>query len=236
MVLMSASIAPISAAVSVSSTIQYTAPSSARERTRNSVANSAADRKLSVLKTLAWRKEFVPIAAQRLNHIEVEAMIDFRTQSADVAFDDAGLRIEMDAPDILQQHPSREYAIRIAHEVLQQAKFLRQQIDRLARAHHGALEQIQVDRAHRQPDRRIVRVGRTARQDSDPRQQLRECERFDQVVVSPGLEALHAIVDSAHGGEVDHRGRDLALPQTPHEIEAIETRQHAIQNDDIGRA
>src|SRR5579863_1878510 len=165
MVLMSASIAPISAAVSVSSTIQYTAPSSASERTRNSVANSAADRKLSVLKTLAWRKKLVSVAAQRLNHVEVEAMIDFRAQSADVAFYHAGLWIEMDAPDILQQHPASEYAIRIAHEVLQQAKFLGQQIDRFARAQHGALEQIQVDRAHGQPDHRLVRVARTARQD-----------------------------------------------------------------------
>src|SRR5580658_4110217 len=174
MVLMSASIAPISAAVSVSSTIQYTAPSSARERIRNSVANSAADRKLSVLKTLAWRKELVSVAAQRLNHIEVEAMIDFRAQSADMAFHDAGLRIEVNAPDVLQQHPPREYAIRIAHEIFQQAKFLGQQIDRLARAHHRALEQIQVDRARGQANRRLLRLARTARQDSDPRQQLRE--------------------------------------------------------------
>src|ERR1700684_27281 len=100
MVLMSASIAPISAAVSVSSTIQYTAPSSASERIRNSVANSAADRKLSVLKTLAWRKELVSVAAQRLNHIEVEAMIDICAQSADMAFHDAGFRIEVNAPDV----------------------------------------------------------------------------------------------------------------------------------------
>src|ERR1700679_113621 len=132
MVLMSASIAPISAAVCVSSTIQYTAPSKPQEKTRNRLANSAADRKLSVLETLVGRKGFVSGPADRLDRVELEAMIQFSAQPADVALDDAGLRIEMDAPHVFQQHPPREHAIRIAHEVLEQAKLLRQQLDVLA--------------------------------------------------------------------------------------------------------
>src|SRR5271168_648956 len=103
MVLMSASIAPTSAAVSVSSTIQYTAASNTQERTRKRVANSAADRKLSVLKILVGRKKLVPGPANRLNDVELEAMIHLGAQPADVAFDDAGLRIEMYTPHVLQQ-------------------------------------------------------------------------------------------------------------------------------------
>src|SRR5580698_5956086 len=161
---MSASIAPTSAAVSVSSTIQYTAPSSTQERTRKRVANSAADRKLSVLKILVGRKELVPGSADRLNDVEFEAMIHLGAQAADVAFDDAGLRIEMNAPDVLQQHPPREHAVRIAHEVLEQAKFLRQQFDVLAGAHHGTFQQIQLDRSEAQTDRRFRRAAGAPRQ------------------------------------------------------------------------
>ena len=77
MVLMSASIAPTSAAVCVSLTIQYTTPSRTQERIKKSVANSAAERKLSVLKTLIGRKEFVSGAANGLNDVEFKAMVYF---------------------------------------------------------------------------------------------------------------------------------------------------------------
>src|SRR5713226_592205 len=137
MVLMSASIASTSAAVWVLFTIQYTTPSKTQERIRKRVANSAADRKLSVLNTLVGRNEFISGAADRLNHIEFKAMIEFAAQPADVAFDNAGLRIEMDAPDVFQNHAPRKHAIRVAHEILQQAKFLRQQFDVLAGTQDG---------------------------------------------------------------------------------------------------
>src|SRR6267142_4981394 len=135
MVLMSASIAPTSAAVCVSLTIQYTTPSRTQERIKKRVAKSAAERKLSVLNTrvscpinyslaapclFVWRKESVSGAADGLDHIEFKALIDFTAQPADVAFDDAGLRIEMDAPHAFQQHAPRQHPIRVAHEVFQQ--------------------------------------------------------------------------------------------------------------------
>src|SRR6266851_5828568 len=164
MVLMSASIASTSAAVWVSFTIQYTTPSNTQERIRKRVANNAADRKLSVLNTLVGRKEFISGAADGLNHIELEAMIDFAAQPADVAFDDAGLRIEMDAPHVFQQHPPRKHPIWVAHEILQQAKFLRQQFDVLARAQNGSLQQIQLDRPQAQSNRRFLSVAGPARQ------------------------------------------------------------------------
>src|ERR1700726_134803 len=106
---------------------------------RNIVANNAADRKLSVFKTLIRRKEFVSSAANRLDHIEFKAMIDFGPQATDMAFDHAGLRIEMNAPHVFEEHPPREHPIRVAHEILEQAKFLRQQVDALARAQNAAL-------------------------------------------------------------------------------------------------
>src|SRR5579863_9623081 len=205
MVLMSASISSTSAAVWVLFTIQYTTPSKTQERIRKRVANSAADRKLSVLNTLVGRKKFVSGAADRLNHVEFEAMIDFAAQPADVAFDDAGLRIEMNSPHVLQQHAPREHPIRIAHEILEQAKFLRQQFNVLAGAHDGSFQQVQLHRSHVQTDRRLLRVTRPARKHPDPRQQFRERKRLDQVVVAARLQSLYSIVDPPHGGEVYHR-------------------------------
>src|SRR5258708_6570040 len=123
---MSASIAPISADFWVSFTIQYTTPSRTQDRIRNKDANSAADRKHSDLRTLVGRKEFISRPAHRLNDVEIETMIEFGAQAPDVAFDDAGLRVEMDTPDVFQQHAPREHAIWIAREIFQQPKLLRQ--------------------------------------------------------------------------------------------------------------
>src|ERR1700730_8635834 len=183
MVLMSASVAPTSAAVWLSFPIQYTTPSSTQERTRKRVANRVADRKLSVLNTLVGRKKFIPGAADRLNHVEFEALIDFTAQPADMAFDDAGLRIEMNAPHVLQQHPPRQHPILVAHEILEQPKFLRQQFNVLAGAQDGPLEQIQLDRPRAQTNRRFMRDAGSARKHPHPRQELRERKRIDQVVV-----------------------------------------------------
>src|SRR3984957_8418374 len=201
MVLMSASIAPTKAEVWLSFTIQYTTPSNTQERIRNSVANSAAERKLSVLRTLTGRKKFIPGAADGLNDIEFKAVIDFGPQTADVALDDAGLRIEVNAPDVFQQHAPCEHAIRIAHQIFEQTKFLRQQLDVLARALHGARQQGQLDRAQGQTNRRLVRGGGAARKHPDPRQQFRESKRLHQVVVAARFQTLHPIIDAAHGGE-----------------------------------
>src|SRR6266446_10037076 len=222
MVLMSASIASTSAAVWVLFTIQYTTPSKTQERIRKRVANSAADRKLSVLNTLVGRKEFISGAADRLNHVEFKAMIDFAAQPADVAFDHAGLRIEMNSPHIFQQHAPREHPIRISREILQQAKFLRQQLNVLPGAHDGSLQQVQLDRSHAQPGRRLLRVARPARKHPDPRQQFRERKRLDQVIVAARLQSLYPIIDPPHGGEVYHRRRDRLLAYFPHEIQPIQ--------------
>jgi hypothetical protein len=46
---------------------------------------------------------------------------------------------------------------------------------------------------------------RPARQRADARQQLGEGEGFYEIVVAAGVEARHAIVDAAHGGEEQHR-------------------------------
>src|ERR1700736_668246 len=222
MVLMSASIAPTSAAVCVLFTIQYTTPSKTEERIKKRVANSAADRKLSVLNTLVGRKKFISGATNGLDHIEFKTMIDFAAQPADVAFDDAGLGIEMDAPHVFQQPSWRKHPIRVTHEILQQAKFLRQQFNVLAGAQDGPFQQIQLDRSRVQSDRRLLRAAGPARKPPDPRQQFRERKRFDQVVVAARFQSLYAIVDSAHGGEVDHRRRHRPLAQFPDEIQPVQ--------------
>src|SRR6266481_7482218 len=80
-------------------------------------------------RTLIRCKQLIPNPAHRLNGIGFKTMIEPRPQAADVTFDHARARIEMDVPDILQQHLPGNHPIRVPHQVFEQAELLRQQVD-----------------------------------------------------------------------------------------------------------
>jgi len=193
-VLISASIAPTSAAVWVSFTIQYTAPSKTRKNQKR-LANSAADRKLSVLNTLVGRKEFISGAANGLNYVEFKAMIDFTAHPADVAFDDAGLRIEMDAPYVFQQHPSgtAPSGLRTKYSNKRNScgnnSMSCRRAGRFASANPNSID----------PELKRTAAPaccRPAGKHPDPSQQFANAT-FDQVVVAARFQSLDAVVDSA---------------------------------------
>ena len=54
--------------------------------------------------------------------------------------DDVGLRIEMMVPDLLEQHGARHDMSGVPHEVFEQPKLARQDLDLPARAAHRPLQ------------------------------------------------------------------------------------------------
>src|ERR1700746_1776851 len=71
-------------------------------------------------------------AANRVQQLMIEALIDFLAQAADMDIDDVGLWIEVIVPDMLQEHRARNHMAGVAHQVFQQAKLAREHLDRLA--------------------------------------------------------------------------------------------------------
>src|ERR1700728_4603411 len=96
---------------------------------RNSSANNAARRNISALNILIEFNESISDAPHGLYGINVAAGIEARPEPAHMAFDDAGVGIEMNVPDILEQHFPGHGTIDVANQVLEEPKFLRQQID-----------------------------------------------------------------------------------------------------------
>src|SRR5690348_10452041 len=92
-------------------------------------ANMTGRRKLAVLASLNIIAQAVTDAADRTHQLRAEPLVDLGAQAADMGFDHAGLRIEMEIPDILEQHGAGDDPAFAAHQVFEQPEFLRLKID-----------------------------------------------------------------------------------------------------------
>ena len=72
-----------------------------------------------------------------------------------------------------------------------------------------------------------------ARQRAQPRQQLLEGERLDEVVVGAGVEAGDAVVDAIAGGEHEDRGLRATGPELAAHGEAVQLGQEQVEDDDV---
>jgi len=65
------------------------------------------------------------------------------------------------------------------------------------------------------------------------RQQLGERERFRQVVVGAGVEPADAVADRIPRGQHQHRDPDLALTEAFQDREAVEAREHHVEQNRV---
>src|SRR6185503_12697100 len=121
-------------------------------------------------------------AANRLDCVRLAALVQFRSQMADVRFDDVGLWVEMIVPHTFEQHRSSDDLTALIHQLLENSKLARLEDDGGAVATHFAPQQVDLDPAIFQARR--LRLDRPAPTDrGDPRGQLGKREWFDQIVV-----------------------------------------------------
>ena len=69
---------------------------------------------------LSWRMQRVPNIANRMQQRNGKRPIHFSAQSADVGFNNAGLGIEVKAPDAFEKHGARNNATLVAHQEFEQ--------------------------------------------------------------------------------------------------------------------
>src|SRR5438067_413101 len=129
-----------------------------------------------------------PVAhpAHRLQEGAVKVTIDLTPQIADIDIDDVGIAEEIEVPDVLGDLRAGEYVPGMAHEIFQESELPRAQLDQAPATAdltpggvHGEVAEAQ-DRTHLQ--------GRPAQQGTEASHQLREGERFDQIIVGPNIE------------------------------------------------
>ena len=76
-------------------------------------------------------------------------------------------------------------------------------------------------------------IGPAAGEGAEPGEELLERERLGEVVVGPGIEAAHAVLDRVAGGEHQH-GRPPALgPQGVAHGEPVGLGDHGVEHDGV---
>src|SRR4029077_2191981 len=76
--------------------------------------------------------------------------VDLPAHASDVNVDDVGRGVEVQIPHVLQQHRAGDDLALVAHEVLENLKFARQQLDLLPAARHRSRDQVELEIADAQ--------------------------------------------------------------------------------------
>ena len=80
-----------------------------------------------------------------------------------------------------------------------------------------------------------VALAGPAQQRPQPRLELLERERLDQVVVGADVEPLDAIVDRVAGGEHQDRRAVAGLAHPARDLEPVDARHRDVEHDGVGR-
>src|ERR1700720_2184663 len=181
-------------------------------------------------RVLARSTERVPDAANRVDQRIGLLAVDFAAHPPDIDVDDICRGIEMEIPDVLQQHGPGYHAAFVANQILQKLEFPRKKKNRLAAPAGGPRHQVRREIAD--PQDGFLDNGFTASaQRLDARQQFDKGKRLDQVVIPAGTQATDPIVDFAERTD-DQEGRgDAVVAQLTHDRDAIDVRQHAVDRD-----
>src|SRR5258707_2466566 len=136
----------------------------------------------------------------------------------------------MKIPDVLQQHCPRYDAAFVANQILQKLKFPRKKKNVLAAPAGGPRHQVDGEIADTQDGLLDDGVTASAKR-LDARQQFDKGKRLDQIVIAPGTQAAHAIVDLPERTDDQNGCGDAVVAQLTHDRDAIDVRKHAVDRD-----
>src|SRR4051812_46357232 len=193
------------------------------------IANSAS-RKVEERSVLTRSTETISDAANGMDQRIGLGIVDLAADAADIDVDDVGGGIEMQVPDVLEQHRAGDDAPLVADKIFEQLEFARQQWDLPAAAAGTACDQVDGEVAD--PQHGLLGDGfAAAAQCLKTRKKLDEGERLDEIIVAPGAQAAHAVIDLAERGDDQEGCCDTVIAQLPHHGDAVDVGQHAVDGD-----
>jgi hypothetical protein len=130
--------------------------------------------------------------------------LDLAANAPNIDINDVGRGIVVQIPDLLQKHRAGHDVTLVADQILKDLEFARQQLDELAATicRPGHEVQFQISDAQY---RFLDGDGAAARESFDARQELRESERLNKIVVAASAKASHTFVDLAKSADDQSR-------------------------------
>ena len=144
--------------------------------------------------------------------------------------DDGARGVELQIEYAFQQHGLGHRAAHVEEQHLQHGEFAVGEVDRRALDGDAARQPVEDDAVLAEH----AEGGWRAPADRlDPRVELLHLERLDQVVVGADAKPFDAIRDAAEGSQEDHRRVHARGAQRLQEVEAAQSRQHPVEDDDV---
>src|SRR5262249_30910214 len=153
-----------------------------------------ASRSVDDRSVLTRSTEAKPDTADGVNERIRLGGVNLAAHAPDIDVDDVGGGIEMQVPNVLQQHGPRYDLAFVAGQIFQQLELARQQVDVATATAHRAGHEIKLEIADAQ-DRFLHHRCAATRERLDARQQFGKRERFDQIIVAAGAQAAHFVVN-----------------------------------------
>src|SRR5512146_1016535 len=175
--------------------------------------------------------EYVADTAHGMDQLAVERIVYLGAQPAHVHLDHIGVAVEVDIPDFLRDQRPREDLARASQQQREKLEFLWREIEGFSGACHAVPDGVELEVGHLE---RGSRLRPAAAQDgAQPREELRERERLDEIVVGTELETLHAVANGIARCQEQDRRLDLMMPQLLDDAPAVASGQHHVQNDGV---
>src|SRR5258705_1779322 len=186
--------------------------------------------KVDDVRVLARSTERVPDTASRMDQRVGLLAVDLATDASDIDVDDVRGGIEMKVPDVLQQHCPGYDAAFVANQILEKLELPGKKKNVLATAAGGPRHQVEREIADTQD--RLLDNGVTASAKRlDARQEFEERKRLDQIVIAPGAQATHPIVDFSECTDDQDGCGDAVVAQLTHDGDDVDVGKHAVNRD-----
>jgi hypothetical protein len=167
-----------------------------------------------------------------MDEFEVEVAVDLGAEAADHDIDDIGLGVEAIVPDVFEDEGFGYGAAGVAHEVFEELELAGLEFDFFAGAVDGAVDEVEFEVGDLEGGGFCFAVG-AADEGLDASEEFTKGERFDEVIITAGLESADAVIDGAFGAEEEDRGADVLGAELADEGDAVEFREHDIDDGGV---
>ena len=170
-------------------------------------------------------------AADGVNEAHGERVIDFCAEMADVNVDDVGEVFEAFVPDMLDDHGAGEDLADVGDHIFEQGVFFGGQFDPAAGAADTLGEAIDFEVG--QAEDVSPFGGRAAQESFNADEELGECKRLGEVIVSAFFEEFDFIGGAVAGGQDEDGGVLGVGAEAAEEVEAADTWEHEVEDDKV---
>lgn len=141
--------------------------------------------------------------------------------------------IEIVVPNLLKNVPPAEQLTGVAHHEFEKLKFHRQKLDRATPAAGLASDHVEFEIADSEHEICAGRASMTSQKDLKAGNQFGRRERLHQVIITPGAQTHHPIIDIAQRTHHEDRGLDPGIAQGCDDRQTVASWQESIQCDRI---